>query len=140
MFSWTVRGLKSQGNQLTLDGSEKIDTLQGETKSSRQIATHCQETKESTESASDIMQMLEISERGTKMIIINMLNTPVEKWQHIRTDVQFRLRDGVLRMNQIKMSAIKGSKQKWRMPVVFLSVRLDIAKEWINELNELEDR
>lgn len=45
--------------------------------------THCQETKESTESDSDITQMLEISERGIEMTIINMLNTPVEKFNNI---------------------------------------------------------
>lgn len=46
--------------------------------------THCQETKESPESESDIMQMLEISERGIKILkyitIINMLNTPMDKF------------------------------------------------------------
>lgn len=39
--------------------------------------THCLLTKESTESDSDIMQMLEISERGIKITIISMLNGKV---------------------------------------------------------------
>lgn len=45
--------------------------------------TPCQETKESTESDSDIIQMLEISEGGIRITIINVLNAPSEKFDNM---------------------------------------------------------
>lgn len=51
--------------------------------------------------------MLEISEKGIKIAIINVL---VLQWKTDNMqDVQFQLRDGVVRMNQIEMLDIKSS-------------------------------
>lgn len=53
------------------------------------------------------MHMLEISEKGIKIAIINVL---VLQWKTDNMqDVQFQLRDGVVRMNQIEMLDIKSS-------------------------------